>query len=230
MVDVKLSEQVKSLLAQGKSNEEIYKFLLGQGQTVENIQEIFISITSEREKEDVSKKTIHVIVTIGAILVGAGIFSFIASNWTETPKVIKILIILFSMIVSYSAGWYFKESLKLQKTGNALIFLGTILYGAGIFLVAQIFNIRANWSDGFILWMLGTIVMAFAVNLYPPFYLAILLGVVSLTGYGSMFIFILGNDTYLLAPLILLPLATIATFITGFVIRSKISAQLKDFY
>ncbi len=230
MVDPKLSEYVKTLIAQGKPNEEIYKDLLGQGQTIEAIQEIFSSIGSKRDKEDVSKKTIYVIVTIGAVLVGAGIFSFIASNWVEMSKTLKIVIILFSMIVSYSAGWHLKEKSGLHKTGNALIFLGTIIYGAGIFLVAQIFNIRANWPDGFILWMLGTIIMAYVVNLYPPFYLAILLGVIALIGHSIGFIFSFGSDVFLLTSSILLLIATIVTFVTGFVIRKKISAELKDFY
>ena len=169
MADPKLSEYVKTSLAQGKPKEEIYKELLGQGWTIEVIQESFNSMGVEQEKEDTSKKTIRIIVTIGAVLVGAGIFSFIAANWLEMTKPIKIGIILISMIVSYGAGWYLKEKSELQKTGDALILLGSIIYGAGIFLVAQMFNIRANWPDGFILWMIGTIAMAFAVESYPLF-------------------------------------------------------------
>ena len=133
MADPKLSEYVKTSLAQGKPKEEIYKELLGQGWTIEVIQESFNSIGTEQEKEDTSKKTIRIIVTIGAVLVGAGIFSFIAANWLEMTKPIKIGIILIFMIVSYGAGWYLKEKSELQKTGDALILLGLIIYGAGIF-------------------------------------------------------------------------------------------------
>src|SRR3990167_10761359 len=105
MADPKLSEYVKTSLAQGKPKEEIYKELLAQGWTIEIIQESFNSIGTEQEKEDTSKKTISIIVTIGAIFVGAGIFSFIAANWLEMTKPIKIGIILISMGVSYGAGW-----------------------------------------------------------------------------------------------------------------------------
>lgn len=230
MADPKLSEYVKTSLAQGKPKEEIYKELLGQGWTIEVIQESFNSIGTEQEKEDTSKKTIHIIVTIGAVLVGAGIFSFIAANWLEMPKPIKIGIILISMIVSYGAGWYLKEKSELQKTGGALILLGSIIYGAGIFLVAQMFNTRANWPDGFILWMIGTIAMAFAVESYPLFYLAIPLGIIALIGHPFGIFTDFGYNSFLLTSSFLLLTATIITFATGWIVRKKIPAKLKEFY
>lgn len=230
MADPKLSEYIKASLAQGKPKEEIYKELLGQGWTIEAIQEGFNSIGAEQEKEDTSKKTINIIVTIGAVLVGAGIFSFIAANWFAMEKSVKIGIILISMVVSYGSGWYFKEKSELQKTGDALILLGSIIYGAGIFLVAQMFNIRANWPDGFILWMVGTIVMAFAVESYQLFYLAILLGIIASIGHPLIIFTSFGHNSFLLTSSFLLLIATIITFITGWLVRKKIPAELKEFY
>ena len=114
---------------------------------------------------------------------GVGIFLFIAANWQEMLKPVKIGVILVSMLVSYGLGWYLKERLNLGKTGSALFLLGSIIYGAGIFLVAQMFRLRVNWPDGFILWMFGTIAIAFALESFSHFYLAILLGFVALVGY-----------------------------------------------
>lgn len=233
MADPKLNEYIKTSLARGKSKEEIYKELLSQSLTIEVIQESFNSLATEEEKEDMSKRTIRIIVTIGAILVGAGIFSFIAANWQEMARPVKITVILVSMFVSYGAGWYMKEKANLLKTGGALILLGVIIYGAGIFLVAQMFHIRANWPDGFILWMIGTIAMAFAVRSYPLFYLAIPLGVIALVGhpFGIFTIFTgFGYNSFLLTSPFLLLLATIITFITGWIIRGRIPSELKEFY
>ncbi|MDP3947321.1 MAG: DUF2157 domain-containing protein [bacterium] len=228
--DPKLVEYLKTSLAQGRSKEDIYKELLGLGWTIEVIQESFSAIGTGQEKEDTSKRTIHIIVTIGAVLVGAGIFSFIAANWLEMAKPIKIAIILISMIVSYGAGWYLKEKAELQKTGEALILLGSIIYGAGIFLVAQMFNIRANWPDGFILWMIGTIAMAFAVESYPLFYLAIPLGIVAIVGHPFGIFTGFGYNPFLLTSSFLLLAATIITFATGWIVRKKMPPELKEFY
>ena len=228
--DLKLVEYLKASLAQGRSKEDIYKELLGQGWTIEAIQGSFNAIGTEQEKEDTSKKTISLIVTIAAVLVGAGIFSFIAANWTEMAKPVKLAVILISMVASYGAGWYLKEKSKLLKTGEALILLGSIIYGAGIFLVAQMFNIQANWPDGFILWMIGAIAMAFAVESYPLFNLAIPLGIVAIVGHPFGIFFGTGSNSFLLTSSFLLLAATIITFATGWIIRKKMSPDLKNFY
>jgi len=230
MVDQKLIEYVKGSLAQGKSKEEIYKELLNQGLTIEAIQYCFESYTAEEEKKDNLKKVIRIIVNFGAILIGTGIFAIIAANWAETPRVGKIGIILVSMLASYVSGWRLKEKLNSPKTGEALILLGTIIYGAGIFLVAQMFNIRVNWPDGFILWMIGSIVMAFAIESYLLLYLAVLLGFIALIGYPGTFIgFGLGHNSFLFTSSFLLLIATVLTFMTGWKIRKKILPELKEY-
>lgn len=231
MIDQKVVDYIKASLTQGKTKEELYKELLGKGWTIEVIQENFNAINAEQEKEDTSKRTIRIIVTIGAILVGAGIFSFIAANWQEMSKPVKIGIILVSMLVSYGIGWYLKEKLNLERTGSALFLLGSIIYGAGIFLVAQMFHTRANWPDGFILWMFGTIAFAFALESFPHFYLAILLGIVAMVGHPiEIFTGIFGYRAFLLTSSLLLLIATLITFITGWVVRKRMPPELKGFY
>ena len=230
MIDQNVVEYIKTSLSQGKTKEELYKELMAQGWTIEAIQENFNALNTEEEKEDLSKKTIKIIVTIGAVLISAGIFSFIAANWQGMTRPVKLSIILVSMLVSYGAGWYLKEKLELPKTGEALILLGSIIYGAGIFLVAQMFNIRANWPDGFILWMIGTIAMAFAIESYPLFYLAIPLGIVALTGHPFGIFTCSGDNSFLLTSSFLLLASTIITFITGWIVRKKIPPEFKEFY
>ena len=157
MADQKLVDYIKTSLAQGGTKEELYKELLGQGWTIDGIQESFGAVEKGVSQEDSQKRTIRIIVMIGAVLIGAGIFSFIAANWQEMGKVMKVAIIMISMLASYSLGWYLKEKLNYDKTGEALYMLGAIIYGAGLFLVAQMFHTRTNWPDGFILWMFGAL-------------------------------------------------------------------------
>src|SRR3989344_2312910 len=230
MIDQNVVEYIKTSLSQGKTKEELYKELKAQGWTIEAIQENFNALNTEEEKEDLSKKTIKIIVTIGAVLIRAGIFSFIAANWQGMRRPVKLSIILVSILVSYGAGWYLKEKLELPKTGEALILLGSIIYGAGIFLVAQMFNIRANWPDGFILWMIGTIAMAFAFESYPLFYLAIPLGIIALIGHPFGIFTGFGYNSFLLTSSFLLLVSTIITFVTGWIIRKRMSPELKEFY
>jgi uncharacterized membrane protein len=228
VTDQQLADFIKSSTSAGVSKEEIYKKLLTQGVSLDKIETYFKSAHTEENKEDTQKKTIRIILTIGAILIGAGIFSFIASNWPGMPKEVKVAVIVVAMITAYSAGWYFKEKANLQKTGNAFILLGAIIYGAGIFLIGQIFNIRANWPDGFILWMLGVTVMAYAIESYPLFYLAIPLAIIAI--FGHPFLIFNSYNGFLLTSSFLLLVTTLVTFLVGWLVRRKMASELKDIH
>lgn len=231
MENQNLIEYIQSSLAQGKSKEEIYKELLNQGVKVDAIQNAFNQIVIEEEKKDTQKRTVRIIVIIGSILVGVGIFSFIAANWQEMTKVVKISVIVIAMLASYTGGWFFRERWHYEKTGEALLLLGAIIYGAGIFLVAQMFHTRGNWPDGFILWMIGTIIMAFATESFPLFYLTIPLGIAAIAGHPfGMFRDFAGYNPFLLTSFFLLLTATIVTFISGWLVKKRMPPELKEFY
>ncbi len=230
MSEKDLSSLITEALQQGKNKEDIYKDLLNKGELVSNIQETFQKIAIEQSKEDTSKKTIRLILTIGAILIGAGIFSFIAANWQEISKTAKILIILFFMLTSYSFGWHLKERLNYSKTGDAFILLGILIYGAGIFLVAQMFNIRANWPDGFILWMFGTLALGYVFQTNYIFYFAVILCWIALLGQPFNWFNNFGGNSFLLTSSLILFTATVLTLYTGHIFRNKTLEEFKDFY
>lgn len=231
MENQKLIEYIQLSLTQGRAKEEIYKELLNQGWGIDAIQDAFDQIVAKEEKEGAQKRIISIIVTIGAILVGVGIFSFIAANWQEMAKVVKVFIIVIAMIASYTGGWFLREKGHYEKTGEALLLLGAIIYGAGIFLIAQMFHIRGNWPDGFILWMIGTIIMAFTAESFPLFYLAIPVGITAIVGYPFGILGSFGSyDPFLLTSPLLLLIATITTFIAGWLMKKRIPPELKEFY
>lgn len=221
-------EYIQSSFDHGKTQEQIYTDLLNQGWKIQDIQGIFDQIESKKQGEDIHDRTIKIVVTIGAILIGVGIFSFVAANWQEMGKIIKVLIIVAAMVSSYSAGWILKEKKGYSKTGEAFILLGSIIYGAGIFLVGQMFHMGRNWPDGFILWMIGTLVMAFAVDSFSLFYLAIPVALVAVIGVPS--VFFEGHSSFLFTSLLLLILATGITFFTGFLLKNRMPKELRKIY
>ena len=231
MADPKLVEYIHAALAHGKSREDLYRELLSQGWTVAAIEECLRSVKTVEHKEDTQKKTIRIILAIGVVLVAAGVFSFIASNWQAMSKPAKVLVIVAAMLVAYIAGWFLKERAGYAKTGQALYLLGAIIYGGGIFLVAQMFNIRANWPDGFILWMLGMLAMAFAVESYPMFAVAIPLGFISIIGH-PFYIFgvVWSEERFLLTSSILLAFATIVVFLTGWAMHRRLPPEIRGHY
>ncbi|MEK7627377.1 MAG: DUF2157 domain-containing protein [Patescibacteria group bacterium] len=230
MADQKLIEYIQNSLARGTSKNEIYKELINTGWTIDVIQEGFNAIQKIGDKERTQQKTIRIIVIFGAILIGAGIFSFIAANWQGLGRVEKIAILIFAMLGFYAGGWFLKEKKHYEKTGGALIFLGSLVYGASVFLIAQMFHIRENWPDGFILWMIGAVAIGFALDLYPVFYLAIVVGFIAIISHPTCLFFAFDeiiSDCFIGTSAFLLLSATAITFVFGWIIRKKIIPAIK---
>jgi uncharacterized membrane protein len=106
-------------------------------------------------------RLITVLTILGSVLVGLGALLFIGANWYQIGPVVKLAIIFASIVAAHAAGWYFRfEPGSRPKLGTAFLLLGSLLYGAGIWLVAQIFNIDTNFSDGLLLWAAGSMLSA----------------------------------------------------------------------
>ena len=119
---------------------------------------------------------IRVVVTIGAILVGLGILSFISSNWAGISHLVKLIIIFGVFGGANIAGYILSET--YPKTGRSLIYLGTLVYGAGIFLIGQMYNFGGDFPTAFLLWSLGVVPMAFQLkDKYLMLFANILFGV-----------------------------------------------------
>ncbi len=102
---------------------------------------------------------------LGSILVGIGVVLFIAANWSEIPKWGKLSIIFVAMLSSYGVGYYLRyERETYPKVGAALILLGSLIFGAGIFLIAQIFHVNAHYPNGPLMWGLGVLPLAYLLR------------------------------------------------------------------
>lgn len=100
-----------------------------------------------------------VILTVAAVLIGIGILSFIAGNWNIIPAAVKFLLVVFLQSAAFYA--FVKTAKSYPKTSVSFLYLGILIFGGGIFLVQQIFNITFNSNAEFLLWGLGIIPIAF---------------------------------------------------------------------
>ncbi len=96
------------------------------------------------------------VFTLGSILVGLGMILFIGSNWEHLGRPFKVGLV-FAFILGFNlTGYFFRFGQKTYpKLGESLLFLGAVSFGAGIWLVAQIFQIPYNYSNGLLFWMMG---------------------------------------------------------------------------
>lgn len=114
---------------------------------------------------------------VGAVLVGLGVILFMAANWQQIPAIIKLIAILGGVNLTNYFGWKLRfEPGNQPKMGAALLLLGSLFYGASIWLVAQIFNLDVNFPGGLLLWALGTLGAALATSTLPLGCMAAILG------------------------------------------------------
>jgi len=101
---------------------------------------------------------------IGACVIGLGVILLFAYNWSEMSKFTKLAIIFSSIGISHFAGIaVFLQSERFKAVGQALTIIGTMLFGAGIFLIAQIYHINEHYPNAFLFWGIGAFLLAWAM-------------------------------------------------------------------
>lgn len=125
-----------------------------------------------------------ILLTIGSALVGAGILSFIAANWDVMSSTIRIAIIFAGYLAFFSGGHFVMA--KYYRTGLSLIYIAMAIFGAGIFLIGQIFNYADEANTAFLIWGAGILPAAFYYKDKIIYHFAILLMLVNICiGFGN---------------------------------------------
>jgi uncharacterized membrane protein len=213
--------------AEGLTIEEVYLDLLSKGFTVAEIQAA--EAQASKSSEASQARVVRIVLILGAILVAAGAFSFVAANWQSMPAWGRVALIVVSSVAASSGGGYFREVRGHRWTGEVLLLLGSAIFGAGIFLVAQIYNIRGNWPDGLILWMIGALAVAFATRSLLLFVLAAGVGTVAAVAYPLGLLPEQGFlDPYLLTSPLLVLVGAAAAFVAGYLLRRSIETPAEE--
>ena len=128
------------------------------------------------KKEKHSIRLITVLQVIGALLIGIGVISLVAFNWAKLPNSSKLFIIITAILSAHSAGFfYLTKRTCYQKAGYSLVFLGNLFYGAGIWLIAQMYHIHHSFPTGVFLWALGIIPVLYVIKSQLNYFLALFL-------------------------------------------------------
>jgi uncharacterized membrane protein len=112
-------------------------------------------------------------LTIGGLLMAAGITLFVAAHWDELSTVQRFALVLLMVAVFHVGGALVAE--KFSAFSTTLHAIGTIALGAGIFLSGQIFNLQENWATGILLWAAGALVAYALLRQWPQAALAAVL-------------------------------------------------------
>lgn len=133
--------------------------------------------------EDTAKgRFVGILISLGCLLIGLGVITFIAANWQEMPRTVKVSLLISLFLLVNIGGfilWQRSRYRMPQALGQGLILIGNLSLGAIIGLFAQIFHISGELHSLFIWWGFGVLAMAYGLRLRNLGLLAI-----AIIGYG----------------------------------------------
>lgn len=142
----------------------------------------------EQIKTENTHLLLSVIYTIGSILIGVGVISFVAAHWNEIGRPMKVTMLFAAMLFAHGLGLYFWFiNGNYPKLGHALILLGTLIFGANIGLMAQIFHISGGAGRMYGVWAIGAAAVAYAVRSIPNATVAVVMSFIFCMSYRDYF-------------------------------------------
>ncbi len=99
----------------------------------------------------------------GAILIGLGVILLFAYNWDKMHKFAKLAIVFCALISAHGAALIVKRT----TTRQTLHVLGSMFFGAGIWLVAQTYHINEHYPNAFLVWGAGALALAWVLPSLP---------------------------------------------------------------
>jgi uncharacterized membrane protein len=113
----------------------------------------------------------RILIAISALLFGLGVISFFAFNWQDMPKWLKLATIFTAFLAAHGGGYIYGQIREKNTLAEFFHLLGTLLFGAGIMLVAQIYHINDHFPNGVLLWSGGALLMAYVLDSTPQMFI-----------------------------------------------------------
>lgn len=112
------------------------------------------------------KRSIALLTLMGvaAFLFGLGALLLVGYNWEAMPDVLKLFIIFAVVFGTQTVGFLLRFRRHAKMLSEVVFFLGCLFFGAGIFLVAQIFHLNAHYPAGVWWWSLGVLPFALCLD------------------------------------------------------------------
>ena len=129
------------------------------------------SIRKARFEAQAGSRLPGIFAMLGALMLAASVSAFVAANWQEIPRLVRL-----AGILALIAGC-FVPALLLQRRGmptgaDAAVTLATLCYGAGISLVGQMYHLPGDWPAGAMLIAIGGLVAAVLTGKNGPLVIA----------------------------------------------------------
>jgi uncharacterized membrane protein len=101
--------------------------------------------------------------------------SVVAANWQSLPTAVRLGLLLGSLLAAYAAGEYFLRRGN-RRVGHGLLGLGLVLFGAGIILTSQLYQLVGYDVSGLLAWVVAGVLLSYLYNSQSLILLPIVIG------------------------------------------------------
>jgi len=129
-------------------------------------------------------RIVFLLAVLGVVLVGVGVILLIGANWEQMPRWSRLALLICATLGSYLAGYRMAyQSKTYPKIGLAFLLLGSLLWGASIFLIAQMYHLGAGGGEGgeakaVLYWFIGVLPLAYLLLSPLHLMLSLILGTI----------------------------------------------------
>lgn len=124
--------------------------------------------------ETATRRMPQVLALLGAVLIGFAAMSFVAANWAEMSKLVKLLLVCGAMWAAYGAAFAL-ERRGHEAFAQAGVTGGLALFGAAIMLIGQIYHLSTDNPAGLLAWCIAALASAWLLPSRPALALGIVL-------------------------------------------------------
>jgi uncharacterized membrane protein len=111
---------------------------------------------------------ITILLGLGGILMGLGVITFVAANWEDWSRPVRVGL-LFAAFAGFNISgfylWRRPSQLSRQRLGHGLLLTGALVLGANLGLMSQMFHQSGAIYELFCIWGLGVLLMAYCLRL-----------------------------------------------------------------
>ena len=120
-------------------------------------------------------RAVGLLPLLGSILVGLSALSVVAANWQNLPPAARLGLLLGSLLAAYAGGDYFLRRGN-RRVGHGLLGLGLVLFGAGIILTSQLYQLVGYDVSGLLAWVVAGVLLSYLYDSQALILLPIVIG------------------------------------------------------
>lgn len=117
------------------------------------------TIRTGLQQEAGGVKLPSVLGMLGGLLLASGVIAFVAANWQEIPRLGKLTGILAALSAALAVAARY-ERREAMRASDAAATAATLIFGAGVALVGQMYHLPADWPAGALLVGVGAFAVA----------------------------------------------------------------------